>query len=157
MELAAVRLVPLVQSNAATVDEYLDELAPDRREVIEKVLAVIRENLPRGYAEGILWGMVCWYIPLERYPDTYNGQPLGIVALAAQKRHSAVYLFSIYEDDELREEFEERYRESGKRMDVGKSCVRFTKLENLPLDVIAWAVSQTGVEERIERYEQSRS
>ena len=147
----------MVQSKAATVDDYLDELAPDRREVIEEVLAVIRENLPGGYEEGILWGMVCWYIPLERYPDTYNGQPLGIAALAAQKRHYAVYLFSIYEDEELREEFERRYRESGKRMDVGKACVRFTKLENLPLDVIAWAVSQTGVEERIERYERSRS
>lgn len=146
----------MVQSKTATVDEYLDELAPDRREVIEEVLAVIRENLPGGYEEGILWGMVCWYIPLERYPDTYNGQPLGIAALAAQKRHYAVYL-SIYDDDELREEFEERYRESGKRMDVGKSCVRFTKLENLPLDVIAWAVSQTGVEECIQRYERSRS
>ena len=146
----------MAQSKAATVDEYLDELAPDRREVIEQVLPVIRENLPAGYEEGILWGMVCWYIPLERYSDTSNGQPLGIAALAAQKRHYAAYL-SIYDDDELREEFERRYRESGKPMDVGKSCVRFTKLEDLPLDVIAWAVSQTGVEERIERYEASRS
>ena len=127
----------MVQSRAATVDEYLDELAPDRREVIEQVLAVIRDNLPDGYEEGILWGMVCWYIPLDRYPDTYNGQPLELAALAAQKRHYAVYL-SIYDDDELREEFEQRYRESGKPMDVGKSCVLFTKLENLPLDVIAW-------------------
>ena len=147
----------MVPANAATVDDYLDELPADRREVIENVLAVIRENLPAGYDEGLLWGMVCWYVPLERYPNTYNGQPLGIAALAAQKRHYAVYLFSIYEDDGLREEFEQRYRDSGKRMDVGKSCVRFTKLANLPLDVIAWAVSQTGVEERIERYEKSRS
>jgi hypothetical protein len=146
----------VVQSKAATVDEYLAELEPERREVIEEVLAVIRENLPDGYEEGILWGMVCWYIPLERYPDTYNGQPLGIAALAAQKRHYAVYLW-IYEDDELREEFEERYRASGKPMDVGKSCVRFKKLENLPLDVIAWAVAQSSVEESIERYERSRT
>ena len=148
----------MVQSKAATVDEYLEGHPPDRREVIEEVLAVIRENLPPGYEEGILWGMVCWYVPLDRYPNTYNGQPLGIASLAAQKRHYAVYL-SIYDDgaDELRQEFERRYRESGKRMDVGKSCVRFTKLEDLPLDVIAWAVSQTGVEEFIERYEKSRS
>ena len=147
----------MVQARAATVDDYLDELAADRREVIENVLAVIRENLPAGYEEGVLWGMVCWYIPFERYPNTYNGQPLGIAALAAQKRHYAVYLSSIYEDDGLREEFEKRYRDSGKRMDVGKSCVRFTKLENLPLDVIAWAVAQTGIEERIARYEKSHS
>lgn len=146
----------MVQSKAATVDDYLEELDPDRREVVEQVLGVIRANLPAGYEEGVLWGMPTWYIPLERYSDTYNGQPLGIAALAAQKRHYAVYL-NLYDDDELREEFEERYRESGKRMDVGKSCVRFTKLENLPLDVIAWAVAQTSVEENIERYEGSRA
>lgn len=146
----------MAQSKATTVDDYLDELPPERREVIEEVLAVVREHLPSGYEEGILWGMICWYIPLERYPDTYNGQPLGVVSLAAQKRHYAVYL-PIYDDDELRDEFEERYRESGKRLDVGKSCVRFTKLEDLPLDVIGWAVSVTDVDEYIERYEKSRA
>lgn len=140
-----------------TVEEYLSGLEPERREVVEEVLAVIRANLPAGYEEGILWGMPCWYIPLERYPDTYNGEPLGVVALAAQKRHYAVYLNFIYSDDELREEFERRYRESGKRMDVGKSCVRFTRLENLPLDLIGWAVAQTSVEEYIAHYEQSRA
>jgi hypothetical protein len=146
----------VVQSKAATVDDYLDELEPDRREIVEEVLAVIRENIPDGYEEGVLWGMPNWYVPLERYPDTYNKQPLPIAALAAQKRHYAVYLF-IYDDDEIREEFEERYRASGKPMDVGKSCVRFKKLEDLPLDVIAWAVAQSSVEDFIERYERARS
>lgn len=146
----------MVQSKAVTVDEYLDELAPDRREVVEEVLEVIRANVPVGYEEGVLWGMLCWYIPLERYPDTYNGEPLGIVALAAQKRHYAIYL-NLYDDDELRQEFEERYRETGKRMDVGKSCVRFRKLEDLPLELIGWAVAQTSVEDYVTRYEASRS
>lgn len=146
----------MVQSKAATVEECLAELEPDRRETFEAVLATIRESIPAGYEEGVLWGMATWYIPLERYPDTYNGQPLGIAALAAQKRYFAVYLNAIYADPELREEFERRYRESGKRMDIGKSCVRFRRLDDLPLELIGWAVSRTGVEEYIERYEASR-
>jgi len=146
----------VVQSKATTVDEYLDELEPDRREVVEAVLATIRASVPGGFEEGVLWGMVSWYIPLERYPDTYNGQPLSVAALASQKRHFAVYLNSIYADPELREEFERRYRESGKRMDIGKSCVRFRRLEDLPLELIGWAVGRVGVEQYIERYEASR-
>lgn len=147
----------MVQSEATTVDEYLDELEPERREVVLAVLETIRASIPDAYEEGVLWGMVNWYIPLERYPDTYNDQPLSVAALAAQKRHFAVYLNWIYADPELREEFEERYRESGRRMDVGKSCVRFRKLEDLPLELIGWAVAQVSVEEYIERYKASRS
>jgi hypothetical protein len=143
-------------SKATTVGEYLAELEPDRREAVEAVLGVVREHLPDGYEEGMQWGMVAWYVPLERYPDTYNGQPLQLAALASQKRHLAIYLNSIYADPGLREEFEERYRESGKRMDVGKSCVRFRDLGDLPLDVIGWAVAQLSVDDYIERYEASR-
>jgi len=144
-------------SAASSVEEYLGELEPERREVVEPVLTTVRESIPAGYEEGILWGMVNWYIPLERYPDTYNGQPLSVVALAAQKRHYALYLNCTYADPELSAEFERRYEASGKRMDVGKSCVRFRKLEDLPLDVVAWAVSQVSVDEYIERYEASRA
>lgn len=147
----------MVQSKAATVDEYLAELEPERRETVEAVLATIRANVPAGYEEGVLWGMVTWFIPLERYPDTYNGQPLYVAALAAQKRHFAVYLNSIYGDPGLREEFERRYAESGKRMDAGKACVRFRRLDDLPLELIGWAVAQVGVERYIQRYEAVRS
>lgn len=146
----------MAKSEATTIDGYLAELAPERRKAIEALLATVRENLPDGYEEGILWGMVTWYIPLERYPDTYNGQPLGVAAVASQKRHFAAYLHSIYADPELRSQFEARYRATGKRMDVGKSCVRFRKLDDVPLDLIGWAVSQVGVGEYIERYEASR-
>jgi hypothetical protein len=143
-------------SKATTVDEYLAELDPERREAVEAVLGVVREHLPAGYEEGMQWGMIGWFVPLERYPDTYNGQPLQFAALASQKRHLAVYLNAIYADPDLREEFEKRYRASGKRMDVGKSCVRFRALEELPLDVIGWAVAQLAVDEFIERCEASR-
>jgi hypothetical protein len=143
-------------SKATTVDEYLAELEPERRAAVEAVLEVVREHIPAGYEEGMQWGMVAWYVPLERYPDTYNGQPLQLAALASQKRHLAIYLNGIYADEGLRERFEQRYRESGKRMDVGKSCVRFRALTDLPLDVVGWAVAQLGVDEYIERYEASR-
>ena len=146
----------MAQSKATTVDEYLAELDRERREAVEAVLGVVSEHLPAGFEEGLLWGMIAWYIPLERYPDTYNGQPLYVAALASQKRHLAIYLNSIYADPGLREEFEGRYRESGKRMDVGKSCVRFRSLDDLPLDVIGWAIAQVGADAYIERYEASR-
>ena len=146
----------MAQSKATTVGEYLAELEPERRGAVEPLIRTVRENVPDGYEEGMLWGMAAWYIPLERYPDTYNGQPLSVAAVASQKRHFAVYLHSIYADPELREEFEQRYRASGKRMDVGKSCVRFTKIDDVPLDVVGWAVAQVGVEDYIERYEASR-
>ena len=146
----------MAQSKATSIDAYLAELEPERREAVEAVIGVVRDNVPDGYEEGMLWGMVAWFIPLERYPDTYNGQPLYVAALASQKRNLAIYLNSIYADPGLRDEFEERYRASGKRMDVGKSCVRFRTLDDLPLDVIGWAVAQVGVDAYIERYEASR-
>lgn len=82
------------------------------------------------------WGMVTYQVPIEVYPDTYNGQPLMYAALASQKNHMAVYLTGIYMNEANRKSFEEAYRATGKRFDVGKSCVRFKKLEDLPLELI---------------------
>ena len=84
----------MVQSKATTVEDYLAELPDDRRDAIEEVRDVILANLPDGYEEGMQYGMIGYYIPLDRYPETYNGQPLGYIALANQKRHMAVYLMS---------------------------------------------------------------
>jgi uncharacterized protein YdhG (YjbR/CyaY superfamily) len=146
----------MVQSAAPTVEEYLAELPAERREAVSRVREVVNENLPKGYEEGMQYGMIGWYIPLARYPKTYNGEPLGIVALAAQKRHYSLYLHLIYADPAERKWFERAYADSGQKLDAGKSCVRFRKLEDLPLDVIAEAVSRTSVEDYIERYEASR-
>ncbi len=79
------------------------------------------------------FGMIAYCVPLSRYPETYNGAPLLYAALAAQKNHNAVYLMGIYADGELRKWFEANYKASGKRLDVGKSCVRFKTLDDLPL------------------------
>jgi uncharacterized protein YdhG (YjbR/CyaY superfamily) len=140
-----------MRSKAKTVDEYLAELPEDRREAISTVRNVILEHLPEGYEESMNWGMIAYEVPLSVYPDTYNGQPLSYAALASQKNHMAVYLSGIYMDEEARTKFERDYRATGKRFDVGKSCVRFRKLEDLPLPVIAEAIAYLPAEEYVTR------
>ena len=146
----------MVRSAAATVEEYLQELPPDRREDIQLVRELVLDNLPPGYVETMNWGMITYEIPLDRYPKTYNSQPLMYAALASQKRHMALYLMCVYSHQESRAWFEERYKASGKRLDMGKSCVRFRRLEDLPLDLIAETIAGTSVEDYIEFYEASR-
>ena len=136
-----------MQSDAQTVDQYMESLSVDRKEQISAVREVILENLPDGIVETMNWRMISYEVPLSYYPDTYNKKPLMYAALASQKNHMAVYLTGIYCDEALRKKFEDDYRASGKKMDMGKSCVRFTKLENLPLEVIGQAISAVTMEE----------
>jgi hypothetical protein len=139
----------MVTSSARTPDEYIEQLPPDRREAIRTVRDVIRRSLPPGYHEGMQFGMIGWYIPLERFPDTYNGQPLGLAALASQKNYMSLYLNSVYGNPETERWFRERYGASGKKLDMGKSCVRFRKLDDLPLDVIAETIARVPVDDFI--------
>jgi hypothetical protein len=146
----------MVKSAAPSVDAYLDTLPQERREVISAIRDLIREHLPTGYQEKINWGMISYEIPLERYTNTYNGQPLGYIALAAQKNYNVLYLMGAYmeagRDDWLRREFEK----AGKKFDMGKSCLRFRKLDDLPLDVIAKVVASTPPDRFIAKYEEAR-
>lgn len=135
-----------MQSVATTVKDYLASLPEDRRMAIEKVRAVIRKNLPTGVVERMNWGMIAYEVPLKAYPDTYNGQPLMFAALASQKNHMAVYLSGIYGSSDLRARFDEDYAASGKKVNMGKSCVRFKKLDDLPLDVIGRAIAACSLE-----------
>ena len=146
-----------MRSEAATPEDYIANLPPARAEAVAIVRKVILDNLPEGYEETMNWGMISYEVPLERYPDTYNRQPLGYAALASQKRHLAVYLSAIYMSEEAREKFEADYRATGKRFDVGKSCVLFRKLDDLPLDVIGEAIASMSVEAFIQTYEKARS
>ena len=91
----------MVQRQASSVEDYLRQVPDDRRDVIVQVLDFVRNNIPAGYEETIAFGMIGWVIPIERYPNTYNGQPLGVVSLAAQKHHNALYLAGPYADPEL--------------------------------------------------------
>jgi hypothetical protein len=145
-----------MQSEAQSVEAYLAELPEDRREVVQAVRAVILDNLPAGFEEGMQYGMIGYYVPLERYPVTYNGQPLGVAALASQQRHLSLYLMGIYGDDGESTWFRERWSRTGKKLDMGKSCVRFKRLDDLALDVVGEAIARTSVDDFIAVYERSR-
>lgn len=142
---------------AATVEAYLAQLPPDRRAAIAKVRDVVNANLPAGYEEGMQYGMIGWYVPLARYPETYNGQPLGIASLASQKGYMALYLIGVYGDPDLAAWFRRAFAAAGKKLDMGKSCVRFKSLDALPLDVIGETIRRVPVERFLAQYEDARS
>ena len=146
-----------MRSEASTVDQYLAELPDDRRQAIQQVRKIVSENLPNGYEEAMNWGMITYHVPLETYPDTYNKQPLMYAALASQKNHMAVYLSGIYTSDVARKRFETAYKATGKRFDVGKSCVRFKKLDDLPLDLIGKTIASMKVKDLIAATERAHS
>jgi hypothetical protein len=146
----------MASSSAATVEGYLAELTPDRRAALEAVRGVIRQNLAPGFEEGMLFGMIGYYVPLERFPVTYNGQPLCLAGLAAQKHHLAVYLMSVYGHRETRRWFEQAYRASGKKLNMGKSCVRFRSLDDLPLDLVGEVIKRVSVDGYIDHYQKNR-
>jgi hypothetical protein len=117
---------------------------------------MIRRNLPAGYEEAMGYGMITYSIPLSRYPETYNGQPLLYVALAAQKNNYAVYLTGSYGDPGRAAKLKAGFKAAGKKLDAGKSCIRFKKIEDLPLEVIGEAIADIPADELIARYEKSR-
>ncbi|MGH9279734.1 MAG: DUF1801 domain-containing protein [Acidimicrobiales bacterium] len=146
----------MVRSDATTVEAYLDELAPDRREAVETVRGVILANLQPGFEEGMQYGMIGYYVPLSRYPVTYNGEALTLAGLASQKRHLALYLMGPYVDDDEQARFREQWEATGKRLDMGKSCIRFRRLDDVPLDVVGGAIARASVDAYIDAYERAR-
>jgi len=146
-----------MKSTAKTVEEYINELPDDRAAQITEVRKIILDNLPPGYEEAMNWGMITYEVPLHIYPDTYNKQPLLYAAVASQKNHMAVYLSGIYMYEDRYAAFEKAYRETGKRVDIGKSCVRFRKLEDLPLELIGKTISCLPLSEFVEHVKQVHS
>jgi hypothetical protein len=146
-----------MRSAANSVDEYLSELPEGRREALNTVRQVILKNLPAGYEEAMNWGMITYQVPLSTYPDTYNKKPLMYAALASQKNHMALYLTGIYMDDQVRRKFEAKYLATGKKYDIGKSCVRFKKLEDLPLPLIGEAIAAYTVNDFVNQVKSLRS
>ena len=139
----------MVVSKETTPAAYLASLPADRRRVVAAVRAVVRKHLPKGYVESMRWGMLSYEIPLVRYPDTYNKQPLMHVALAAQKNNYALYLTSAAADKTQLTKLVAAYKAAGRKLDMGKGCLRFKSLEELPLDVIGDMVASVSVERRI--------
>lgn len=146
----------MARSTAKSVAAYLEELPADRRQAIATVRAVIQKNLPVGYEEAMNWGMISYEIPLSSYSATYNKQPLSYVALAAQKNYNAIYLMRVYGDMEQEKKLRDAFKKEGKKLDMGKSCVRFRSAEDLPLDAIGELVASTRPKEWIAIFEGSR-
>ena len=145
-----------MKSSAKTPDAYVKSLPADRRHAIRQVRAVILKHLPKGYQEIVDFGMLAYVVPLKRLPETYNGHPLPIAALASQKQYMSVYLMCVYGDTASRSWFQSEFRKAGKKLDMGKSCVRFRKLDDLPLEVIGKAVARVSVDAYLKIYEKSR-
>ena len=144
-------------SKVKDVEEYLAALPEARHEAITAIREVILKNLPKGYEEGMQWGMPSYFVPLSAYPSGYNcqpDQPLPFVGFASQKNHMAFYGFCIYMDEELKNRFVEEWKNTGKKLDMGKSCVRFKKLEDVPLKVIGDAVKRVPMKKYIKQYEE---
>lgn len=147
----------MVSSKETTPAAYLASLPAERRAVIEAVRAVVKQRLPKGYVEAMNWGMLCYEIPLSRYPDTYNKQPLMYIALAAQKNNYALYMQSVAGFPDAREALTAAYEAAGRKLDMGGGCLRFKSLSELPLPLIGDIVASTSVEQRIAAAEAGQS
>jgi len=133
----------MTRSTATTVAEYLAALPADRRAELAAVRRVVRKHLPRGYRETMAAGIITYEVPLSVYPDTYNGHALWYAALAAQKGYSSLYLMAVYGSKPLAQRLKAGFRAAGKKLDMGKSCIRFRRADDLALDVIGEIVAST--------------
>src|SRR5262245_39536253 len=149
-----------MQSKAATVEEYLAELPQDRRLALSAIREVIRKNLDKDVEEGMQYGMIGYYVPHRVYPAGYHcdpKQPLCYAGLASQKNHIALYMMGIYCDtSEHKRWFVEAWKKTGKKLDMGKSCIRFKNLEGVPLEVIGEAIKRMPVKKFITINEDAR-
>ena len=151
----AVYTAPM-QSKAATVEQYLAELPSDRRTAIQAVRETILKNLPKGYEEGMQYGMIGYFVPHSAYPPGYHcdpTQPLPLACLGSQKNYMSLYMMGIYGEGDLGAWFREAWTKTGKKLDMGKSCIRFKKIEDVPLNVIGQAIKRMPMKKHIAQYE----
>ena len=146
----------MARSTAATPDEYIASLPDERREAVAAVRDVVNRNLPPGYSEGMAYGMIAWWVPLETFPDTYNGQPLGLAGLASQKDYISLYLNTVYGNRDEEAWFKGRYARSGKKLNMGKSCVRFRHIDDVPLDLIGETIARADLDRTLAHYAEAR-
>lgn len=145
------------KTTATSVKEYLDQLPDEDRKVLSAVRKTIKKYIPKGYAETLNWGMITYEILLKKFPTTYNKQPLMFAAIAAQKKHYGLYLMCAYVNPETTKGIEDAFKNAGKKLDMGKSCIRFKNVEDLPLEAIGKIISKISVDSYIEAYEASRA
>ncbi len=145
-----------MQSKATTVKQYLSELPADRRAAIEVVRKIILANLDKVYEEGIQYGVIGYFVPHKIYPNGYHcdpKQPLPFAGLASQKNYMSLYLMYCYGGEQEEDWFRAQWAKTGKKLDMGKCCVRFKRLEDLALDVIAETIARVPARKYIEQYE----
>ena len=137
---------------SGAADAFLAQLPEDRRAALTAVRKVILKNLPKGYEEQV-GAMISYVVPLERFPKTYNKQPLMLAALGSPKTNMTLHLVAAYMDPAMHEWFETAYRATGKRFDMGAGCVRFKKLDDLPLDLVGQAIARVPMDRYIAMHE----
>lgn len=147
----------MVSSAAQSVEQYLAELAQPRKSEIESLLEVIRQALPAGYDECIRWGMISFEVPIEVSGPTYNKQPLNYVALASQKNYISIYLLGIYSLPDGEMQFRSRWESSGKKLNMGKACVRVKNSAEVDLETLRWAVGLSSPLEYVAQATAARS
>ena len=141
----------------ATVAEYLKALPPERRAVVAATRKLVTKHLPKGYVERQAGGFISYEIPLADYPATYNKQPLCYISMAAQKDYYALYLVGCYMSESQRARLEAAYKASGRKIDMGKSCLRFTAFEELPQQALGELIAEMTPADFIETYEKARA
>ena len=148
-----------MQSKATTVEQYLAELPPDRRDAISAVRKMILKNLDKDYEEAINYGMIGYYVPHRIFPDGYHcdpKQPLGFLGLASQKHYMSLYMMCGYTEGGPDSWFRKEWAKTGKKLDMGKCCIRFRKLDDLAMDVVAEVIRKTPAKAYIEYYKAAR-
>jgi hypothetical protein len=146
----------MFQNNAKTIAEYVASLPPERQRVVRQLRSFVKKHLPKGYKEQIGWGAITYAVPLKVLPDTYNGEPLCYAAIAAQKNYYSLYLMSAYGDPKQMKWMADEFKKRGKKLDMGKSCLRFKSLDDLPLDVVGEVVASTPMDAYVARYRDIR-
>lgn len=146
-----------MQSKAATVDAYLAEVPEDRQKAMAKLRSVIKKNLPKGFKEGMGYGMMGWSVPHSIYPAGYHcnpKDPLPFMGLASQKNSINLYHMGIYANPKLLKWFQDAHaKASPKKLDMGKSCIRYKRPEDIPFELIGELASKITPQEWIEMYE----
>ena len=144
---------------ASTVVEYLAGVSAEHRDALSEVRRGINRALPKGYQEGMQWGMISWFVPLSTYPAGYGGnakQPLPLISLASKKSYMALHMICFYGQPELRDWFNALYAKSGKKLDMGQGCLRFKSLPDLALDVVESTITQLPVSKYTAGYQAMR-
>jgi uncharacterized protein YdhG (YjbR/CyaY superfamily) len=145
-----------MKSEAKTTDDYIGALPEDRREAISALRKVIRANLPDGYVETMSWGMIAYEVPLAIEPNTYNGKPLMFAALASQKNHMALYLTALNCVPGAEAAFAKAWTAGGRKLDMGKACIRFKRLDDLDLKLIGKEIAAMPMAEFVKRSKRAK-